>query len=446
MTDWRPDDPVFWKARGRRIARRNLWISIAALVLAFAVWMVWSVLVAWLPRVGFGYSTDQLFWLAALPGLSGATLRIAYSFVVPIVGGRRWTTLSTASLLVPAVGMGLAVRNPDTPYWVLAILALLSGLGGANFASSMANISYFFPKAEKGHALALNGGLGNLGVSLTQFLVPLVVAVPIFGALSGGAQRVEDGAPVWLQNAGFVWAPLIVVATAAAWLGMNDIAGMKASFRDQAVVIRRKHTWIMCVLYTGTFGSFIGFSAGFPLLATSQFPEANVLPFVFLGPLIGAVSRAATGWISDRFGGGRVTMAVFMAMIALVIAALFFLDRGIYAGFFATFVLLFFVTGVGNASTFQMIPAIARTDVGRRMPEGDEHRRLRQSEREAGAVIGLVSAVAAYGAFLVPRAYGTSIAWTGAAQAALVAFLAFYVICLATTWWFYVRERAEVPC
>ena len=280
ITTWNIEDSKFWEASGKRIANRNLWISIPALLLAFAVWMVWSVVVAKLPAVGFKFTTDQLFWLAAMPGLSGATLRIFYSFMPPIFGGRLWTSLSTASLLIPAIGIGFAVQNPGTPYIFFLVLALLCGFGGGNFASSMANISFFFPRAEKGNALALNAGLGNLGVSVVQFVIPLVITAGVFGWLGGDPQTATEGGKttqLWLQNAGFIWVPFIVIATIAAWFGMNDIAAMKASFADQAVIFKRKHNWVMCWLYTGTFGSFIGYSAGFPLLAKTQFPQVDSL-------------------------------------------------------------------------------------------------------------------------------------------------------------------------
>jgi NNP family nitrate/nitrite transporter-like MFS transporter len=450
LTDWRPDDERFWDAQGYRVARRNLWISIPALLLAFSVWLVWSVVVAKLPAIGFAYTTNQLFWLAALPGLSGATLRIFYSFMVPIFGGRRWTALSTASLLLPAIGIGLAVQNPATPYWVFLALALLCGLGGGNFASSMANISFFFPRKSKGNALALNAGLGNAGVSVMQFVVPLVVTAGVFGAFGGAPQSLPDGGEIWLQNAGFVWVPFIAVAAVAAWFGMNDIASAKASFADQAVIFKRRHNWIMCILYTGTFGSFIGYSAGFPLLATTQFPEANALQYVFLGPLVGALSRAATGWISDKFGGGRVTLWTFVVMIAAVVGVLFFLSikqqPGAFWGFFAMFMVLFFATGVGNASTFQMIPVIFRKEVPRLMPQLDGTQALRQAEKESAATIGFTSAIAAYGAFFIPKAYGSSIDLTGAPDAALIVFVAFYAICVVLTWWFYTRRNAEIRC
>jgi NNP family nitrate/nitrite transporter-like MFS transporter len=447
LEDWRPEDKEFWQTTGRAIARRNLWLSIPALLLSFAVWQVWSVVVAKLPSVGFNFSTDQLFWLAALPGISGAVLRIFYSFMVPIFGGRLWTTVATWSLMVPAIGIGYAVQNPTTPYIIFLTLALLCGLGGGNFASSMANISFFFPKAEKGNALALNAGLGNLGVSAVQFVVPIAITIGVFGWLDGDPVMVKSGAqeiPLWLQNAGFIWVPFIAASAFACWFGMNDIASAKASFSEQAVIFERKHNWLMCWLYTGTFGSFIGYSAGFPLLAKTQFPAVDALPFVFLGPLVGALSRSATGWVSDRYGGGRVTLWVFVLMMAGVAGVLYFLgikdQPGAFWGFFAMFLVLFFATGVGNASTFQMIPNIMRKEIDRLMPEVDRAARVRQAEKESAAITGFTSAIAAFGAFFIPKAYGTSIGLTGGVEAALWGFLIFYVSCLLITWGFYTRR------
>ncbi len=439
LEDWRPEDQAFWQQKGRAVARRNLWISVPALLLAFSVWMVWSIVVARLPAIGFEFTPEQLFWLAALPALSGATLRIFYGFMVPIFGGRLWTTLSTASLLLPAVGIGYAVQNPQTPYIIFLVLALLCGLGGGNFASSMANIGYFFPKAEKGNALALNAGLGNLGVSVMQFVVPLVITAGVFGAMGGAPQELSDGGRMWMQNAGFVWVPFIILATAAAWLGMNDIADAKASFAQQAVIFGRTHNWLMCVLYIGTFGSFIGYSAGFPLLSKLAFPDVNALQYVFLGPLVGALSRAGTGWASDRYGGGRVTFWVFAGMIASVFAVILSLQSGSFAGFFAGFMALFFFTGVGNASTFQMIPVIMGKEVPRLMPQLKGAERARQVAMESGGIVAFTSAIGAYGGFFIPKAYGTSISMTGSPVGALWLFLAFYVVCLAITWLVYTR-------
>ncbi len=450
LTDWRPEDEAFWNKRGRGIATRNLWISIPNLLLAFSVWLVWSVVVAKMPAIGFDYSVDERFWLAALPGLSGATLRIFYSFMIPIFGGRLWTTLSTASLLLPALGIGFAIQDPETTYTTFLILALLCGLGGGNFASSMANIAYFYPKRSKGNALALNAGLGNAGVSVMQFVVPLVITASVFGSLAGDPQILSDGSQLWLQNAGFIWVPFIVLSAVAAWFGMNDIADAKASLANQLSILKRFHNWVMCILYTGTFGSFIGYSAGFPLLMKTQFPEVDVLSYAFLGPLVGAFSRAATGWISDKFGGGRVTFWVFLGMIIAVWGVLQFLPNessaGSFWGFFACFMALFFLTGVGNASTFQMIPSIMRHQIPRLLPNLDAAQSLKTAERESAAIIAFTSAIAAYGAFFIPKAYGTSISATGAPNAALWGFLGFYVVCVLITWVFYSRKNAPVPC
>jgi len=442
---WHPNDPIFWKTTGQKIARRNLWISVPCLLLAFSVWLVWSVVVAKLPSVGFVYTTNQLFWLAAVPGLSGATLRIFYAFMIPIMGGRLWTTLTTASLLIPAFGIGYAVQNPNTPYLLFLILALLCGLGGGNFASSMANISFFFPKNEQGNALGLNAGLGNLGVSVMQFAIPLTITFSVFGLLGGEPQIAADGSEVWLQNAGFIWVPFLIIATIAAWIGMNDIASARSSFQEQSIIFSRKHNWVMCLLYTGTFGSFIGYSAGFPLLAQLQFPEVDIFKYVFLGPLIGALSRAGTGWISDKYGGGKVTFWTFASMIIAVLGIIYFLINKdqpyAFWGFFSMFIFLFFATGVGNASTFQMIPTIMSNQISKLMPELNTTEQQHQAEKESAAIIGFTSAVAAYGAFFIPKSFGTSISTTGSPMTALWGFLLFYLLCMLCTWYFYTRKK-----
>jgi NNP family nitrate/nitrite transporter-like MFS transporter len=454
LTVWNPEDQAFWASTGKAVATRNLWISIPALLLAFAVWMVWSVVVVRLPEVGFRFTTDQLFWLAALPGLTGATLRIFYSFMVPIFGGRRFTAFSTASLLVPALGIGFAVQDPTTSYGTMLVLALLCGFGGANFASSMANISFFYPKKEKGTALGLNAGLGNLGVSVMQFVVPLVITAGVFGGMGGAPQASAKagGGLIWLQNAGFIWVPFVLASTVAAWFGMNDIASAKASFRDQAVIFRRKHNWIMCWLYVGTFGSFIGYSAAFPLLIKSQFAGVDPMKYAFLGPLVGALLRPVGGWLSDKIGGARVTLWNFLVMAGAAAGVIAFLpsggDGGSFAGFLAMFLVLFATSGVGNGSTFRMIPVIFATFHERRTAGGGQAGReqaLRDGAKEAAAVIGFSSAVAAYGAFFIPRAFGVSMKSTGSPAAAIVGFIVVYASCIALTWWYYARRKAEMP-
>lgn len=451
LTDWRPEDERFWLATGRRIATRNLWISIPALLLAFAIWMVWSVVVVNLPNVGFKYTTDQLFWLAALPGLSGAGLRVFYSFMVPIFGGRTWTTFSTASLLIPALGIGMAVQNPQTSYTIMLILALLCGFGGGNFASSMANISFFFPKEQKGMALGLNAGLGNLGVSVVQFVVPLVITAGVFGALGGQSLPWINGtqhAQMWLQNAGYIWAPFIAIASIVAWFGMDDIASAKASFADQAVIFTRKHNWVMCWLYVGTFGSFIGYSAAFPMLMKIVFPDVDPLAYAFLGPLVGALSRSFSGGLADRVGGGRVTLWVFLVMIAGVGGVLYALGTASFATFFGAFMVLFAASGVGNSSTFQMIPAIFLADHKRRAAPSAvaQAQAGKDATKEGAAVLGFTSAVGAFGGFFIPKTFGSSIQMTGTVHAALWLFIAFYVTCVVMTWWYYTRRHAEARC
>jgi len=457
LTKWEPEDKAFWEKEGKAIASRNLWLSIPALLLAFSVWMVWSMVVVNLPNVGFNFDNNQLFWLAALPGLSGATLRIFYSFMVPIFGGRKWSTISTASLLIPAIGIGFAVQNPHTPYVLFLVLALLCGFGGGNFSSSMSNISFFFPQTQKGVALGMNAGLGNLGVSVMQFLVPLAITVGMFGALGGEPQAWVNGdivKEIWLQNAGFVWAPFIVASTLATWLGMNDIASARASFREQVVILKHKHMWLVSWLYLGTFGSFIGFSAGLPLLIKFQFPDINPTQYAFLGPLVGSLIRPVGGWLSDKLGGASVTFWNFIVMAGAVSGALFFLPDGAvggnFWGFLAMFMLLFLTTGIGNGSTFSMIPAICLTMYRHEAELGGETVveavAIRESGIRASAVLGFSSAIAAYGAFFIPSSFGTSIAVTGGTEAAMYIFILFYASCIAITWWYYARKNAPVPC
>ena len=453
---WDPENPEFWEKTGARIAKRNLWISIISLTISFSIWVLWSVVAVNLDKVGFRFTSNQLFWLTAVPALSGATLRVFYSFMVPIFGGRRWTVISTLSLLLPAVGMGIALQDSSTSYSTLLILAALCGLGGGNFSSSMANISFFYPKAKKGTATGLNAGIGNLGVSLAQFVVPLVISSAMVGSFTGeGLHYVEKGVEktLWLQNAGFVWVPFIVISVILAWFGMNDIADAKASFKDQAIIFRRKHNWLMCWLYVGTFGSFIGFSAGLALLTKSQFPDVNPTQYAFLGPLVGALTRPVGGWISDRLkAGATVTLYTFLLMVLAVVGVLFTLPSEGHAGnfpaFLGMFILLFALSGIGNGSTFRMIPVIfltARTQEAEKTPEA-QRQAVVQGNKEASAVLGFSGAVGAYGGFFIPKSFGTSLEATGSVDMALYAFIAFYLSCMVVTWWFYARKGARTPC
>jgi NNP family nitrate/nitrite transporter-like MFS transporter len=302
----------------------------------------------------------------------------------------------------------------------------------------------------------LNAGLGNLGVSTVQFVVPLAIAAGIFGGWGGEPQEwVKDGVAksIWLQNAGFIWVPFIIAATIAAWFGMNDIASAKASFKEQSVIFKRKHNWLMCWLYTGTFGSFIGYSAGLPMLTKILFPDVNPTQYAFLGPLVGALVRPVGGWLADKLGGARVTLWNFAVMIAAVFGVLHFLpgagDAGDFWGFLAMFMLLFLTTGIGNGSTFRMIPVIFLTErLCAAKGQGEEAlgNAKKAAAKEAAAVLGFSSAIAAYGAFFIPKSYGTAISLTGSPSAAFSCFIVFYLTCIGITWWYYARKESATPC
>jgi MFS transporter, NNP family, nitrate/nitrite transporter len=454
LTHWNPEDPGFWRDHGSRVATRNLVFSALALVLSFAVWMLWSVVVVHLPSAGFRFSPNQLFWLAALPALSGATLRAFFAFAVPLVGGRRWAALSTAALLLPLVGMGWALQRPDTPYEILVLLALLCGIGGGNFASAMAHVSHFYPAQRQGFALGLTAGLGHLGVPLMQAAVPLAIAAGSLGGALGGAPALAGEPTVWLANAAWIWITPVAVAALACWFGMNDLRMVSATFAEQAVIFTRKHNWLMCWLYLGTFGSFIGFSAALPLLWHSQFPDAQgALQLAWLGPLAGTLARPLGGWLADRHGGARITLWAFGAMVLGVLVLLLCLPgaarAGSLPGFLASFALLFAAAGVGNGSTFRMIPVIFLTErqrAARRAGGPDESQAAREGHTEAAAALGFASAIGAYGGFVVPKSMGSAIALTGDPGAALVIFIAFYLSCMAITWWHYGRRHAPMPC
>lgn len=434
IDDFAPEDPIFWEKTGKRIAWRNLVWSILAENIGFSVWLIWSVVAPKLPQAGFAYSTDQLFELVALPGLVGSIMRFPYTLAVPKFGGRNWTIVSALLLFVPTASLVVLVSRPSTPYWLMALAAATAGLGGGNFSSSMANISFFFPDKEKGLALGLNAAGGNVGVSTVQLLVPLVIG----WALLPGAP--DSG--IHLENAGLLWWPLIVIAAIGASLFMNNLASARSNVRDQLVVARRSHTWIMAWLYIGTFGSFVGYSAAFPLLLKTQFPHVST-NLAFLGALVGSVARPLGGRLADRLGGARVTFWNFVAMTAAAIGLLWTLEAKSFAGFLSVFLVLFATTGVGNGSTYRMIPIIFRSfhelRARGRGPDA-EALALSVARRETAAVIGFVAAVGALGGYFIPRAFGASIKATGGPSLAVTCFVAFYATCVLTTWWCYLRR------
>jgi len=438
ISDWNPEDGTFWESKGKFIARRNLIWSIFAEHLGFSIWLLWSIVATKLPQAGFPYTTDQLFQLVALPGLIGSLIRFPYAFAVTTFGGRNWTIFSAAVLFIPTLALAYVVTQPDTPFWLMLLVAATAGLGGGNFASSMANISFFYPDRMKGWALGLNAAGGNIGVSGVQLLTPLLLGVGLISLYQ--ATPVAGG--LYLQNAGLMWLLPLTIAVIGAFFFMNNLTSARSTFKDQLVIVKRKHTWVMSYIYIGTFGSFIGYSAAFPLLIKTQFPQVTVA-IAFLGPLVGSLSRPLGGGLSDKSGGAIGTFWNFMVMGAATIGVMYFVGAQDFAGFLTMFLILFVTTGIGNGSTYRMIPAIFREEKRRGAKGLGEAARaavLKAAGLEAAAALGFIGAVGACGGYLIPRGFGASIAATGSPHLALVVFLAFYVTCIALTWWYYLRK------
>ena len=442
LSEWNPEDENFWKSKGKAIAKRNLIWSIVAEHLGFSIWLIWSIVATKLPQAGFHYTTDQLFQLVALPGLIGSLMRFPYTFAVTTFGGRNWTIFSATVLFIPTLALAYFVTQPDTPFWLMLLVAATAGLGGGNFASSMANISFFYPDRIKGWALGLNAAGGNIGVSGVQLLTPLLLG---FGLISL-YQATPTAEGLYLQNAGLMWILPLVVAVIGAFFFMNNLTSARSTFKDQLAIVKRKHTWIMSYIYIGTFGSFIGYSAAFPLLIKTQFPAVTVA-IAFLGPLVGSLSRPLGGLLADKIGGAKVTFWNFIAMGAATIGVMYFVDIKGFAGFLTMFLILFVTTGVGNGSTYRMIPSIFREEKLKEARGSGETGRslaLKASGIEAAAALGFIGAIGACGGYLIPRGFGASIAATGAPHLALEIFLAFYVTCIALTWWYYLRKSLLV--
>lgn len=527
LRTWDVEDTKFWESEGKKVANRNLWISIPSLLSGFAVWLYWGIITVQMLNLGFGFEKAELFTLAGIAGLTGATLRIPSSFFIRIAGGRNTIFFTTALLMLPAAGAGFALQDKDTPLYVFQILAFLSGIGGGNFASSMSNISFFFPKRQQGLALGLNAGLGNAGVTTMQILIPLVMTFGIFGGepmilenTSGTLiGKIPAGSETYIHNAGFVWLLLLIPLAIAGWFGMNNIRteavspdigsplgamgkisgllliafftaacglyvilpaplGMGApgwakwpviagilfstimlmkmvpgdirpNLQRQFKIFENKHTWVMSVIYTMTFGSFIGYSAGFALaikvvfgyqhlmvdgVLTHETVNANgpsALMYAWMGPFIGALIRPVGGWIADKVGGAKVTQYVAIVMIASALGVAYFLKAAYQSAtpeeFFVPFLILFLVlfaaTGIGNGSTFRTIAMVF-------------------PKEQAGPALGWTSAVAAYGAFLIPKIFGEQIK-LATPEVALYGFAVFYAVCLVLNWWYYLGPKAE---
>ena len=438
ISDWNPEDPTFWDTKGKVIALRNLIWSIVAEHLGFSIWLIWSIVATKLNSVGFKFTTDQLFQLVALPGLVGSLMRFPYTFAVTTFGGRNWTIFSGSVLFIPAIALAYFVTKPDTPYSTMLLVSALAGLGGGNFASSMTNISFFYPDRMKGWALGLNAAGGNIGVSSVQLLTPLLMGLGIINLY----QDTPGPGGIYIQNAGLMWLLPLAIAVFGATFFMNNLTTARSSFKDQLAIIGRKHTWIMSLIYIGTFGSFIGYSAAFPLLIKTQFPEITI-GIAFLGPLVGSLSRPLGGLLADKVGGAIVTFWNFIAMGAATIGVMYFVDVKDFTGFLVMFLILFVTTGVGNGSTYRMIPSIFREEKLRLASSACLAGRslaLQSASIESAAALGFIGAIGACGGYLIPRGFGASITATGGPQLAFGIYLGFYAVCLAFTWWFYLRR------
>ncbi|MBZ0185249.1 MAG: hypothetical protein K8F91_03280 [Candidatus Obscuribacterales bacterium] len=528
LRGWNPEDENQWNDNGKSIGFNNLYVSIPCLLTAFAVWMYWGVITVQMLSLGFPFQQDELFTLTAVAGLSGATLRIPSTFFIRLAGGRNTIFFTTLLLLIPAMGTGLALQDKSTPLWTFQLLALLSGIGGGNFASSMSNISFYFPRKMQGLSLGLNAGLGNLGVTTMQVVVPLVMTFGILGEKSMILQstsgtllgKIPAGTQTYIQNAGYVWVAVLIPLVITAWFLMNNIrdehvspdigstlscffkisgmlsiglltaaAGLwlilpssangsgldmskwivlpaviastvfilrlipgkiKSNLDRQYKIFGNHHTWVMTIIYTMTFGSFIGFAAAFPLAIKVIFGFTHVLNaegvmvhdavnangpsalmFAWIGPCLGALTRPIGGMLADRFGGARVTQIVSLVMVASTLAAAYYLQLAFssvtpeqfFLPFFLLFLILFTATGIGNGSTFRTIAMVF-------------------NKEQTGPVLGWTSAVAAYGAFIIPQELGEQIKAT-TPEYALYGFSIFYLVCVALNWWYYLRKGAE---
>jgi MFS transporter, NNP family, nitrate/nitrite transporter len=422
---WDPEDEGFWKSTGARIANRNLWFSILSEHIGFSIWTMWSVLVLFMGPE-YGIDAAGKFFLVAVPTLVGSVLRLPYTFAVARFGGRNWTIVSAALLLIPTI-LAAIVMQPGTSYTTFILVAAVGGLGGGNFASSMANINTFYPEARKGWALGLNAGGGNIGVPVIQLVGLLIIATA-----GTGAPRILLG----------VYIPLIVVAAVLAALYMDNISSVRndtGAFRES---IREPQTWVMSFLYIGTFGSFIGYSFAFGLVLQNQFGRTplQAAAVTFIGPLLGSLIRPFGGRLADRLGGAKVTFWNFigMGLATGVVIAASAMDSLVL--FTAGFVLLFALSGLGNGSTYKMIPAIFRGQARVAIAAGaDEATALLRARRISGAVIGIAGAVGALGGLGINLAFRQSFMTAQSGDPAFWSFLAFYVVCIVVTYVVYLR-------
>jgi NNP family nitrate/nitrite transporter-like MFS transporter len=422
---WEPEDESFWQRTGRKIANRNLLFSVLSEHIGFSVWTLWSVLVLFMGPE-YGIDAAGKFFLVSVPTLVGAVLRLPYTFAVAKFGGRNWTIVSAALLLIPTI-LAAIVMHPGTSYTTFMIVAAVAGVGGGNFASSMTNINAFFPERYKGWALGLNAGGGNIGVPVIQLIALLIIAT-----VGAGHPRIILA----------VYIPLIVVAAVLSALYMDNISSVRNDTGAFQESIREGHTWIMAFLYIGTFGSFIGYSFAFGLVLQNQFGRTplQAASITFIGPLLGSLIRPVGGKLADKYGGAKVTFFTFIAMVvasAVILAGSAARSLGVYA---AGFIVLFVLTGVGNGSTYKMIPSIFRGKALQAVARGgDERMQLLRARKVSGAAIGIIGAVGAFGGVLINMAFRQSFLTAKTGDPAFWAFIAFYVACIAVTYVVYLR-------
>jgi NNP family nitrate/nitrite transporter-like MFS transporter len=443
IENWNVEDLGFWESTGKKIAWKTLTVTTIALLFSFATWFMMSVIVVKLPGIGFKFTTNQLFWLAAMPGLAGGTLRIIHTFLLPIYGTRNIVTWATVIKLLPCIGIGFAVMDPATPYWVFMVLALTAGFGGGDFSSFMPSTSVFFPKRLQGTALGIQAGIGNFGVSLAQFVTPVMIGVSMYGAsevfskINPKTKEVLGTSEIFLQSAAFWYVPVLIIVAVLAWFTLRRIP-VKASFKEQLDIFKNKHTWFCTVTYLMTFGTFSGLSAAFPLMIRSLYGSFEGAPdplaYAFYGPLIGSASRVLFGFIADKTGGAILTtisgLGIAAGCVLLITLGLVSPEGMDQFPMFVTIMLsIFFFAGVGNAATFRQFPII-----------------FGKNPRQAGGVIGWTAAIAAYGPFIFATTIGAVISANGNAQAFFWALLGFVIIATLVNWYYYNRKGCEVPC
>ena len=424
---WNPEDAGFWEKYGKRIATQNLYTSTWALVLSFVAWTLWATIAAKLKFIGFNFSDDQIFTLAALPGLVGATGRLFYTYLPGLIGGRNSTFITTALLLLPLFGLGRALQDPTTSYETFVLLVSFIGIAGANFSASMANIGFFFPKANKGFALGINAGIGNLGVSLIYLTTPILLGWNL-SSLFGESVPGPDGM-MYVQNVCYFWTIPTALTLVLVWLFMDNLPLPKQSPKSMMSIFGNKHTWLMCWIYTCGFGSFIGFSAALGLLVAKEFPEMPFSYAAFLGPFIGAGIRPVGGLLADKMdSGSRVTLISLFVMLGASFLVLFGVEAHRFSVFFGAFLLLFLTTGFINGASFRMIPYIFSNPF------------------HSSLVTGFTAAIAAYGAFFIPKLFGFAYANYGVVAPAFYILIAFTVSTIVITWYFYDRKGSGIRC